>query len=206
MARNIFKTTADLSEKLLSLIDLPLFDKSSRLAVSDISCSLSLEHWKATLNLLENGLLPSAVVVHRAQFESLLRSVWILYSASDAHISKLSEVLTVESEQNAKNIPQVADMMASISKKGPPQAFDALNRFKENSWKALNSYAHAGIHPIRRHAEGYPVQLLESIARNSNGLAVVSSMQAVVLAGVQPIQRKILDLASQYPDCMPPPN
>jgi hypothetical protein len=182
MARNIFKATADLSEKLMPLIDLPLFDNSSRLVVSDVSCSLSLEHWKATRVLLEGGLLPSAVVLHRAQFESLLRSVWILYAASDTHIDKLSEVLTLESEQNAKNLPQVADMMASVNKKGPPQAFDALNRFKENSWKALNSYAHAGIHPIRRHAEGYPMQLLESIARNSNGLAVVSAMQAVVLA------------------------
>jgi len=205
MERNIFKATADLSEKLLPLIDLPLFDDSSRLVVSDISCSLSFEHWKATLNLLEGGLLPSAVVVHRAQFESLLRSVWILYAASDAHISKLSEILTLESEQNAKNLPQVADMMVSLSKKAPPQAFDALNRFKENSWKALNSYAHAGIHPIRRHAEGYPVQLLESIARNSNGLAVVCAMQAAILAGVQPLQKEILGLASQYPDCMPPP-
>ena len=205
MARNIFKATVDLSEKLLPLIDLALFDNSSRLVVSDISCSLSLEHWKATLNLLEGDLLPSSVVVHRAQFESLLRSVWILYAASDAQINKLSEVLTLESEQNAKNLPQVADMMASVNKKGPPQAFDTLNRLKENSWKALNSYAHAGIHPIRRHAEGYPVQLLESIARNSNGLAVVSAMQAVVLAGAQPLQREILNLASQYPDCMPPP-
>lgn len=95
-------------------------------------------------------------------------------------------------------------MMASVKEKGPPQAFDALNRFKENSWKALNSYAHAGIHLIRRHAEGYPVQLLDSIARNSNGLAVVSAMQAASLAGVQPLQREILNIASQYPDCMPP--
>ena len=104
-----------------------------------------------------------------------------------------------------KTYRRVAEMMASLSKKGPPQAFDALNRFKENSWKALNSYAHAGIHPIMRHAEGYPVQLIESIARNSNGLAILSAMQAVVLAGAQPLQKEILNLASQHDDCMPPP-
>lgn len=205
MARNIFETTEELAAKLFQLIDFPLFDDSKRLEVSNVSCSMSLEHWEATLNLLENGLLPSAVVVHRSQFEALLRSIWVLYAASDEHLSKLSAVLTVESEQNAKNLPQVADMMVALSKKGPPQAFDVLNRFKDNSWKALNSYVHAGIHPIRRHAEGYPTQLLESIAKNSNGLAIVSAMQVAVLTGAQPLQREILNLASQYADCMPPP-
>lgn len=205
MVRNIFDATDELTARLRPLIDLPLLDDSNRLAVSDVACSMSFEHWEATLHLLKGGLLPSAVVVHRAQFEALLRSVWALYAASEEHLNKLSAVLTNESEQNAKNLPQVADMMAAVGKKGPPQAFDALNRFKDNSWKALNSYAHAGIHPISRHAEGYPLPLLESIAKNSNGLAIVCAMQAAALSGVQPLQREILDLASQYPDCMPPP-
>jgi len=205
MHRDVFVATEELAAKLLQLIDLPLFDDSLRLVVSDVACSMSLEHWTATRSLLNAGILPSAVVVHRAQFEALLRSIWILYAAPDEHLSKLSAELTVETEQSAKNLPQVADMMAAVNKKGPPQAFEALNRFKENSWKALNSYAHAGLHPIRRHAEGYPVQLIESIARNANGLAILSAMQVAVLSGLQPLQREILDLAAQYPDCMPPP-
>ena len=204
MTRTIFDATEELIAKLLPLIELPLIDDSNRLAVSDVACSLCFEHWDAILHLLRDGLLPSAVVVHRAQFEALLRSVWALYVASDEQLNKLSSVLTNESEQNAKNLPQVAEMMGAVEKKGPPQAFDALNTFKANSWKALNSYAHAGIHPLRRHAEGYPLQLLESIAMNANGLAVVAAMQAAVLSGAQPLQREILNLASQYPDCMPP--
>lgn len=205
MARDIFEASEELTTKLFTLIDLPLFDDSERLSVSYIACSMSMEHWGATLHLLKYRLLPSAVVVHRAQFEALLRSVWALYAASENHLSKLSSVLNNETEQNAKNMPQTAYMMAAVGKKGPPQAFDALNRFKDNSWKALNSYAHAGIHPIRRHAEGYPVQLLEDIVSNSNGLAIVSAMQMAVLSGEQSLQREILDLASHYTDCMPPP-
>lgn len=205
MKRDVFITTEELAARLFQLIDQPLFDDSSRLVVSDVACSMSLEHWTATLSLLRAGMLPSAVVVHRSQFEALLRSIWILYAAPEEQLSKLSANLTVETEQSAKNLPQAADMMAAVNKKGPPQAYEALNRFKENSWKALNSYVHAGIHPIRRHAEGYPTQLIEGIARNANGLAILSAMQAVVLSGVQPLQREILDLATQYPDCMPPP-
>lgn len=205
MKRDIFEATEELTVKLYALIDLPPFDNSERFLVSHVACSMSMEHWDATLSLLKNGLLPSAVTVHRAQFEALLRSVWVLYAASDGNLSKLSAVLNNETEQNAKNMPSTADMMVAVGKKGPLQAFDTLNRFKDNSWKALNSYAHAGIHPIRRHAEGYPIQLLESIVSNSNGLAIVSAMQIAVLSGVQPLQREILDLASHYADCMPPP-
>ena len=205
MNRDVFVATEELAEKLFQLIDLPLFDDSARLAVSEVACSMSLEHWAATRSLLKTGMLPSAAIVHRAQFEALLRSIWILYAASEEQLSKLSAKLTIETEQNAKNLPQTTDMMAAVNKKGPPQAYEALNQFKENSWKALNSYVHAGIHPIKRHDEGYPIQLIESIARNANGLAILSAMQAAVLSGAQPLQREILDLAAHYPDCMPPP-
>ncbi|SEH05313.1 DUF6988 family protein [Candidatus Venteria ishoeyi] len=201
----IFEQSEKFASELYKLINLPLYDSSDRIITSDIACSMALEHWDATLRTLSIGLLPSGVVVHRSQFEALVRSVWLLYVATENNIAKLSKDLTIETEQSAKNMPSVVQMMAEIEKKAPPQAFDALNRFKENSWKALNSYVHAGIHPIRRHAEGYPVKLIENVTRNANGLAIVSAMQAVVLCGIQPKQKEILNLAALYPNCMPPP-
>ena len=205
MNRDVFVATKEFAAKLFEFVDLPLYDHSTRFVTSDVACSMSLEHWSATLQLLQSALLPSAVTVHRAQFEALLRSIWILYAATDQQIDKLASELNLETEQAAKNLPQVADMLTALEKNGPPQAFEALTRFKDNSWKALNSYVHAGIHPIRRHADGYPIPILESIAKNANGLAVVAAMQASVLSGAQPLQREILDLASKYPECMPPP-
>lgn len=189
----------------MALIAVPLFDDSLRIRTSDVACSLSLEHWASARVLLHSGLLSSAVVVHRTQFEALARSVWLLYAASDDHLSKLTATLSFESEQAAKNMPQTAEMMLDLAKRAPQQAYDALSRFKENSWRALNSYAHAGIHPIRRHGDGYPVQLLHDILRNANGLAVVSCMQAAVISGQQPLQRSVLALAAKHPACMPPP-
>ncbi|MGB4115244.1 MAG: hypothetical protein WBK51_01715 [Polaromonas sp.] len=191
--------------KLYAIIEVPRFDDTDRVRASHIAVSMSLEHWDATRNLLESGLLPSALVVHRAQFEALVRSVWLFYAASDVMISKLLTTLSPDSEQAAKNLPQTAVMMAELSIKAPPQAYDALNRFKENSWKALNSYAHAGIHPLRRHEEGYSVDLLNSVLRNSNGLAVVAGMQTAVLSGRQPLVKEVLAIALAHPSCMPPP-
>jgi len=201
----IFQKSDSLAKKMLALIDIPLLNGSGRIITSDVACSLSLEHWHSVRALLECGFLPSSIVIHRAQFEALVRSVWIIYSATDDHINRLSTDLNLDSEQAAKNLPQVADMITSIGKSGPREAYDALNRFKDNSWKALNSYVHAGIHPIRRHSEGYPVKLIIDVLRNANGLAVMSAMQAVVLAGEQPMQKDVLELAFEFNECMPPP-
>lgn len=201
----IFDESESLAEGLMALIAVPLFDDSPRIRISDVACSLSLEHWTSARALLRSGLLSSAIVVHRAQFEALARSIWLLYAAPDDQLSKLTATLSLESEQGAKNMPQTADMMQALAKKAPPPAYDALLRFKENSWRALNSYAHAGIHPIRRHDDGYPVQLLQDVLRNANGLAVVGCMQAAVLSGQQPLQRSVLALAAKHSSCMPPP-
>lgn len=202
---SIFDNSNDLAEELMALIDVPLFDDSARIRTSALACSLSLEHWASARELLHSGLLPSAIVVHRAQFEALARSIWLLYAASEAHLSKLITVLSLESEQAAKNMPQIAEMMQDLATKAPPEAYDALSRFKENSWKALNSYAHAGIHPIRRHSDGYPVKLIHDVLCNANGLAIVSCMQVVALSGQQLLKHKILATATKRPSCMPPP-
>jgi hypothetical protein len=201
----IFDESDALAAEMLAVVDVPLFDSSPRIRTSDGACSLSLEHWASGRIRLRSALLPSATVVLRAQFEALVRSIWLLYAASDDHLSKLTATLSLDSEQGAKNMPQTTEMMLDLGKKAPPQAYDALCRFKDNAWKALNSYAHAGIHPIRRHDEGYPVQLLHDILRNANGLAVVSCVQAAILSGRQPLQRTVLAVASKRPTCMPPP-
>lgn len=204
MKQNIFEQSQGLAEVLGSFTRLPLANDSDRFVVSDVLCSLSLEHWEVSLGALEGGNLPSAVVVHRAQFEALVRSVWVLCAAPHAQVDKLSIPLTLESEQGAKNLPQVTDMMAALERSGPTNAFIALNRFKENSWKALNSYVHAGIHSVSRHRNGYPAQLIESVVRNANGLAVLGAIQCVVLAGKQPLQIEILSRAEHYAECLPP--
>jgi hypothetical protein len=201
---DLFEESERLVGQLLQLIDLPRLD-SERVQISDTACSLALEHWHAVRSLLELGLLPSALVVHRSQFEALVRSVWLAYAACDADLVKLTAMLDLESEQGAKNIPTVNVMMQDIQKKAPDAAYSALARFKEHNWKALNSYTHAGIHPLRRHADGYPEALLSAVLCNANGLGVMSCMQAVALSGEQPMQQQVLDIAAKYPRCTPGP-
>jgi len=190
---------------LLEVIgDLELINDSERIATAHAACSLSIEHWGAIRLLLGEAALSSAIVVHRAQFEAVTRSLWLTYAATDENVAKFSEDLSLESEQATKNAPLVERMMEQIALKAPKPAHDALQRFRSNSWRALNSYAHAGIHPLRRHQEGYPVRLLHGVLCNSNGLGVFSCMQAAVLGGEQPLQQQLLELAARHPLCMPP--
>ena len=197
--------SAEFADELLELIDLPLCNNTARIGIADVACSLSLEHWHSVRHLLSGGLMSSALVVHRSQFEAVLRSVWLTYAASDTDVAKLTTVLDLESEQAAKNLSETQRMMEALVKSGPKEAHAALARFKDNSWKALNSYAHAGIHPLRRHADGYPVALAHGVLCNANGLAVLSGMQAAVFSWSQPLQREVLALAAKHSTCMPPP-
>ena len=112
---DIFDDSDTLARELLAVIDLPLLNSSSKIRTSDVACSLALEHWHSARALLRAGRLPSALVVHRAQFEALVRSIWIAYAASDDHVSKLTSTLSLESEQAAKNMPQVErDVLSSV--------------------------------------------------------------------------------------------
>ena len=157
-----FQQSERLVAELLKLIELPALDLP-RTVIGDVACSLSLEHWHSVRAQLAVGLLPSALVVHRAQFEALVRSVWLTYAAREEDLAKLSATLDLVSEQAAKNMPSVNEMMERIQEKAPAQAHAALARFKEHNWKALNSYTHAGIHPLRRHADGYPTMLIHNV-------------------------------------------
>lgn len=190
---------------LLELVDLPLCNDTVRVCIADVACSLAFEHWHSVRLLLVGGFLPSALVVHRSQFEAVVRSVWLTHAASDTDVAKLAGDLDIESEQAAKNLASTQQMMEALAESGPKEAHAALARFKDNAWKALNSYAHAGIHPLRRHADGYPVALAYDVLRNANGLAVLCGMQAANLSGAQSLQREVLTLAGRHPACMPPP-
>ncbi|KIY17259.1 hypothetical protein AO287_26605 [Pseudomonas savastanoi] len=76
-----------------------------------------------------------------------------------------------------------AAMLDQIVKTAPDQASRMLLNFKETNYHAMNSFVHSGIHPLRRHAEGYPVRLVQDVLRNSNGLNVMTLQVGIILTG-----------------------
>lgn len=140
----------------------------------------------------------------RVQFETLVRSIWTLYCASDEDIETITANPNSMTQQQSGKIPMAHHMLAAIGKK--PQAsvpFNALSEFKEHSWKPLNSYIHAGIHPLARHRGGYPIQFIEQLIKISNGLVVISVMHLCILTGKGDLQKQISPLHTRFADCLP---
>jgi hypothetical protein len=185
------------------MLELPRYDGSDRIRASHVACELSVEHWDAMRILFGGGYVSSAIALHRLQFEALVRSLWLLYAALDDQVAKLAAQLDVESEQQAKNLPLVADMMNTLSKRAPVAAYEALKGFRDASWKPLNSYVHAGIHPLYRLDDGYPVELVDDIVRMTNGLGILSGKQASALAGSRVHMKEAQRLCFEYRDCLP---
>lgn len=201
----VLQRTHLLQQMLHDTADHPLANGTQRLRVSAIGANLAMDHWLAVTMLMESGNFASAIALVRLQYESLLRSVWCLHCATDAQIDLLSESLSEASQQAAKRLPTATGMLEALAK--VPQAVNLcarLDEFRHYAWGPLNSFIHAGQHPLVRQAEGYPVGLLLQIVRASNGLGVLIAMQQVILANRGDLQKAILARCGAFADCLPP--
>ncbi len=201
---SIFQRTDLLIQNLIEISDHPLYDDSSRITASADFCILALEHAESVRNLAEKSLYASGIALMRVQFETLVRSIWTLYCASEEDLQRITDEPNSATQHAQAKIPMAHDMLAALGKK--PQAsapFNALSEFKEHSWKPLNSYVHAGIHPLARHRGGYPIHFIEQLIKISNGLVVIMVMQMCVLTGNGELQKQISPLHTRFADCLP---
>ncbi|EYS98169.1 hypothetical protein CF68_22400 [Cupriavidus sp. SK-4] len=196
-----------LHERLNALLDDAEFDGSPRGETTLSMCLVAIEHATALRALITVGLPTSAVSLMRLQFEALTRAMWLLYAASDMAIDKLQAPLTLESEQAAKNLPGVSEMIKQIGMRAgqgaPTAAHQMLSHFKDVSWNAMNSFVHGGIHPLRRTADGFPFQLVLQVLRNSNGLTTMTGMTLAILTGDEAITKPMSKVQSEFADCLP---
>lgn len=166
---------------------------------------LSLEHAVSALVLLEQGLFSSAIALTRPQFESLVRGVWLLHVASDAWVAKLSEPLTEETAKRANEGLGLAAMFKELDENpnAPAPIVGQLREYKEVTWKAMNSYAHGGLHPLSRLATGYPAQLIYDVVRNSNAIVALTTQLLTILTGhphnMVPVRQMHTDFADVLP-------
>jgi hypothetical protein len=202
--RALLVASDELAEELRAfLAAIPSASPHPRLQASEAACFVALEHWDAARALLGTGLLASGAVVHRAQYEALVRSIWLLFAASEEQINKHFSRLSPESEQSAKNIPLVAEMLRQLSTRAPKEAYIPLLEFKEVSWQALNSFVHTGRHAIRRNHDGYPTALVVGVLQNCNGLGVFTYMQAVLVSGFAELQKDVIRIGDRHEGCTP---
>lgn len=200
----MMKRSDELHGAIIDLLnDVPVYP-GERNEAAMVACGIAFEHALGLRVLLESGCPTSAVSMLRLQFEALTRAMWLLYAASDLAVEKLSAPLTLETEKVANKLPMVSEMVEMIVKKAPPEASRMLVQFRDVSWGAMNSFVHSGIHPLRRHREGYPLQLILQIMQNSNGLITMTGMVAAILTGDERCTKPMRKIQMDFIDCLPP--
>ncbi|MDX6083863.1 hypothetical protein SIL81_20500 [Xanthomonas campestris pv. incanae] len=201
----LFEGSDELLEALAPITAAPPFDQSDRLQVCRALCLLSIEHAVASRCLLAVGAGPSTVIIHRAQFEALVRAVWILYCASDTEVACLQEELTPMSESVAARLPMASKMLVALEAvKQAAEPLRAFLEFKKYSWSALNSFVHAGAHALHRLRTGFPLELVEVVVKQSNALVVMAHMQLAITAGSQEAMRWVAKTSDGFPAVLPP--
>jgi hypothetical protein len=178
----------------------------ARFAVAYQSALLSLEHAEGALILISQGLHAPGFALARPQYESLVRGIWCLYCATDEWIGKLGAELTPAAQRAANSGVAVPDMLRHLESQERPdiRAIVAqLQAFKGMAYTQLNSFVHAGIHPLSRVRTGYPPQLVYDFLRNSNGLVTLGAQLLAILSGRSAGAAGLMALFSQFEDCLP---
>lgn len=172
------------------------------------SALLSMEHATAAMLLMQNGMGAPGIALLRPQFESLVRAFWLMYSASEAQVEKLSMPLTIETARRGDDLPMLSDMLKrlAVTPEAPAHIVAQLNAYKDIAWKALNSFTHGGIHPLSKFVTGYPPKLIFDSLCNSNGILMMAAQLLCILTGVPENQIPWRKLRDEFTDCFHPIN
>ena len=200
----LLSRSALLEGRLAGFLALPLADGTSRLRAAWSLTSLGFEHAQSVKHLVAAGLYTSAAALLRVQYESLVRALWTLYVATDDQAELMLADLSEETTKKAGKIPMLTQMLAEIEEKAPHAPVAHLQEFKHYSWRPLSSFVHGGIHAVNRHGKGFPLELVLTEIRHSNGLLGIAGNLLLILAGVPPGAEKMACIYTDFNDCFPP--
>jgi len=200
----LFSRSQEFHELMEGLLNYPSYDNSLRSEISRVLCSTAFEHAESIQGLLLIGNTTSATALLRLQYESLVRAIWIIYSASDSMVEKLSAELNSENAKQANKLPLLSQMLKEMETSTPKEALTPLLEFKEYQWKELSSFVHGGFHLIHRHADGYPDWLLEAVLKSSNNLNGMNGYFISIMTGDIQLSKSVHSSFNDFMDCCTP--
>jgi len=186
------------------------FAAGDRPEASLAAADLSFEHAHSLRVLFEVGNPSSASAMLRLQYESLLRAAWVLYAANETQLSKLTAPLAAESSAAAKNSRSADDMLKDLEQTlaTTPTLRGLvlpLRQIREVSWTAMNSFVHAGLHPLSRTQGGFPEKLASDLLMNSNGMLHFAARLVARLTPSPSLVTEIEHSHLRFADCLPAP-
>jgi len=187
-----------------NLADLQPYPET-RFAIAHQCALLSIEHGIAAYVLITGKLFAPGYSLTRTQFETLVRGIWLMHAASEIWVEKLAQPLTPASAESANDTLMLAKMLAQLktSESAPQAIVGQLEACRDVIWKAVNSYAHGGLHPLARGITGYPPQLSYDVLRNSNAIIALASQLAAIATGNPQNMVPVRALHRDFADCLP---
>jgi len=164
------------------------------------------EHGISIIVLVEANHLASASVLLRAQFEALVRALWLHHVADDAWIEKYFAKVQADPRKDPNISRGVDDMLKDLAETAPPAIARKLLPLKEGAWGPLNSYVHTGIHPIVQQHVGYSPDFAIPTLRNANGLTGMAATLAALISSSPETTMAVIGVQHAHPDCLPPFN
>jgi hypothetical protein len=209
----ILRRSEELDDTIVQLLDLDNYPTyagdAPRMGLSVTAASLSIDHARALRTLVAGGMISSAVPLMRLQYETTTRSVWLLFAASEDHVRLAAAPLTAQSDEAARKLPMAREMVkqlrnasATVPAAAAPAAM--LGRFDDMQRHALNSFVHGGIHALRRHHDGFPLNLVRQLVECSNGLVTISAMVLAILTRDSLLATRMNRVHVGFEDCLTP--
>jgi hypothetical protein len=164
----------------------------------------AIEHGISIVQLVEANQLASASVLLRAQFEALVRALWLHFVADDTWAEKYFARLQADPRKDPGNSRNMEEMLKDLATKAPRGIATKLQPLKDAAWGPLNSYVHTGIHSIVHQHTGVPVEFALATLCNANGLTGMAAMLAAELSGDSQQVASVLDAQYAHLDCLPP--
>lgn len=196
----VLKRSEHLDGEIISRFT-PYKSTNNKDQITQICSDLSFQHARSLRVLYDLKLDGTATAILRMQFESVVRLMWLHFSAPDNFIESYAG--TIDVDKPPKDFPTITVMIEKIKNSGIKGPGETLEEFKEVAWKGMNNHIHNGYLALSRHAKSYPEKLVIQIINNSNALNL---MTAMVLARVNQSQSDVSFVKSlqlSYQDIMP---
>jgi hypothetical protein len=205
MIANLLKASDDFHAAMAHLLDAapPIRDEQPRFVVSAISAMLAVEHGTATRLCFVAGFPSSATAILRLRYEATVRSAWLLHVATDEQINLIDRPLDSQGEDPGRKLPGATAMLKVLSSRAPEGLVVPLRQFYDVTWQGLNSFIHAGIHPLRRQSDGFPEELACQLLRSANAILHVSYRMLAALTGSAAAMSAMTDLWKDHRSCLP---
>lgn len=109
--------------------------------IPGVLLDLCLEHHVGIVHLVSGRMTGSAFALIRAQFETLVRALWLHLCATPEELQAFA---------NSDHLPLKVGPMVAVIESHPSFEDKVLSGIKLNAWKAMNGYIHGGMHQVAR--------------------------------------------------------